>query len=82
MIYAHLVTLSSLLQIIFMILKIEYSHLMAIQNNQSTEKYQAEIDYSRSYDILKAEDREEMAEFLLWLGCVQKRNFHRYYLQT
>lgn len=30
-----------------------------------------EISYTRSFDMLNAEDRSKIAEFLYFLGCVQ-----------
>lgn len=32
------------------------------------------IHYTRSFDMLKADDRGEICEFLYWLGCIQNRD--------
>nr|XP_034335227.1 uncharacterized protein LOC105325187 [Crassostrea gigas] len=37
-------------------------------------KSQGIIHYTRSFDMLKAEDRGEICEFLYWLGCIQNRD--------
>lgn len=34
---------------------------------------EGKIHYTRPFDMMKAEDRAEVCEFLHWLGCVQNR---------
>lgn len=34
---------------------------------------EGKIHYTRPFDMMNAEDRAEVGEFLYWLGCVQNR---------
>ena len=36
-------------------------------------KTEGKIHYTKPYDMLKAEDRAEVCEFLYWLGCLQNQ---------
>ena len=45
----------------------------------STDESRERIMYTRSYDILKADDRREMMDFLLWLAFVQKGDMQQFY---
>lgn len=37
-------------------------------------KRRGNIHYSRPFDMLKADDRADVCEFLYWLGCIQNRH--------
>lgn len=37
-------------------------------------KSRGNIHYTRPFEMLKADDRAEVSEFLYWLGCIQNRH--------
>ncbi|XP_062566133.1 uncharacterized protein LOC134228498 [Saccostrea cucullata] len=66
-------------KLIFVYLKISLKHSISIcKGERGTSGNLGKILYTEAFDILKAEDRLKMADFLFWLGCVQdyaKYNF-------
>lgn len=57
------------LQLIFLYLKMPKEH----RNITFPLRTEGKIHYTRPVDMMKAEDRAEVCEFLYWLGCVQNR---------
>lgn len=57
------------LQLIFVYLKMPKEH----RNLTFPLRTEGKIHYTRPLDMMKAEDRAEVCEFLYWLGCVQNR---------
>lgn len=55
-------------KLIFVHLKMPVEH---ITNRTDPPKTEGKIHYTRPFDMLKAEDRAEICEFLYWLGCIQ-----------
>ena len=47
-----------------------WEHINSINDKQPL-KTEGKIHFTKPYDMLKAEDRAEVCEFLYWLGCVQ-----------
>ena len=64
-----------LFQLIFVYLKTEEEHIISILDCKIPFKTEGKIHFTKPYDMLKAEDRAEVSEFLYWLGCFQ--NEHR-----
>ncbi|XP_061186442.1 uncharacterized protein LOC133194517 [Saccostrea echinata] len=59
-------------KLIFAFLKISKKHSDSIYNGERrTEEDPGIIMYTEPFDMLKAEDRLKLAEFLLWLGIAQ-----------
>ena len=46
-------------------------HIISIMDCKQPLTTEGKIHYTKPYDMLKAEDRAEVCEFLYWLGCVQ-----------
>ena len=46
-------------------------HVLSITKCKKDLRTEGKIHYTKPYDMLKAEDRAEVCEFLYWLGCVQ-----------
>lgn len=57
------------LQLIFVYLKMPKEH----RNITFPLRTEGKIHYTRPFDMMKAEDRAEVCEFLYWLDCVQNR---------
>lgn len=55
---------------IFVYLKMPKEHHKA----GSPLKSRGNIHYTRPFEMLKADDRAEVSEFLYWLGCIQNRH--------
>lgn len=60
---------------IFVYLKMPKEH----QETGFPLKSRGNIHYSRPFEMLKADDRAEVSEFLYWLGCIQNRNGRELY---
>lgn len=56
-------------KLIFVYLKMPKEH----RNITFPLRTEGKIHYTRPFDMMKAEDRAEVCEFLYWLGCVQNR---------
>ncbi|XP_052680208.1 uncharacterized protein LOC128160971 [Crassostrea angulata] len=56
-------------KLIFVYLKMPKEH----RNLTFPLRTEGKIHYTRPFDMMKAEDRAEVCEFLYWLGCVQNR---------
>ncbi|KAK3103181.1 hypothetical protein FSP39_017079 [Pinctada imbricata] len=67
-------------EIIFMFLDMKAGHYDAIQADENVTGFHAVIRYTKSYDIMKADDRNQLSEMLFWLGCVQKQSLDKYFL--
>ncbi|XP_071177720.1 uncharacterized protein [Mytilus edulis] len=66
-------------EIIFMLLDTNLKHYDTWTKNKVSENLKSYIQYTKSYDIMKAEDRSEIMDLLFWLGCVQKGDFEHYF---
>ncbi|XP_078327408.1 uncharacterized protein LOC111112179 isoform X1 [Crassostrea virginica] len=58
-------------KLIFVYLKMSKEHVLSITKCKKDLKTEGKIHYTKPYDMLKAEDRAEVCEFLYWLGCFQ-----------
>ncbi|KAK3103510.1 hypothetical protein FSP39_019742 [Pinctada imbricata] len=67
-------------EIIFLILEMGRDHWTAIHKGENVGEKCALIQYTESFDIMKAADRNKLGKFLFWLGCLQKNNLQKYYL--
>ncbi|XP_052061634.1 uncharacterized protein LOC127701678 [Mytilus californianus] len=67
-------------KIMFVYLEINPEQYEALTKNKDLKEKTSYIQYSKPYDIMKKEDRDQLIDILFWLGCVQKQNFHSYYL--
>lgn len=64
------------LGIVFMETKFFFVYLKMPKEDQEASfplKNRGIIHYSRPFEMLKADDRAEVCEFLYWLGCIQNR---------
>ena len=48
-------------------------HIDSIMHCEKPLKTEGKIHFTKPYDMLKAEDRAEVCEFLYWLGCFQNQ---------
>lgn len=62
-----------------MLLDTNLKHYDTWTKNKVSENLKSYIQYTKSYDIMKAEDRSEIMDLLFWLGCVQKGVFEHYF---
>ncbi|XP_063398593.1 uncharacterized protein LOC134683319 [Mytilus trossulus] len=67
-------------EIMFLYLEMNPEQYEALTKNKDLQGKTSCIQYSKSFDIMKKEDRDQIIDILFWLGCVQKHNFHSYYL--
>ncbi|XP_078327401.1 uncharacterized protein LOC111114503 isoform X1 [Crassostrea virginica] len=58
-------------KLIFVYLKMPEEHIISIMDCKQPLKTEGKIHYTKPFDMLKAEDRAEVCDFLYWLGCVQ-----------
>ena len=63
-----------------MFLEMQPGHYDAIRADENVDGFRAVIRYTKSYDIMKADDRNQLSEVFFWLACVQKQSLDRYYL--
>ncbi|KAK3087151.1 hypothetical protein FSP39_002390 [Pinctada imbricata] len=66
-------------EIVFMMLDMSQTESQAIKVGSDIVNRKGKVMYTRSYDILKADDRQEVMGFLLWLAFVQKGNIKEFY---
>ncbi|XP_061170574.1 uncharacterized protein LOC133179913 [Saccostrea echinata] len=67
-------------KLIFVFLKITLEHSISICKGEiGSSDNPGKIMYTESFDILKAEDRLKMAEFLCWLGSVQDYGKYKFF---
>lgn len=57
-------------KIIFVYLKMPKEHYYSIILNKP-HRDKGNIHYTKSFDMLNADDRAEVCEFMYWLGCIQ-----------
>ncbi|CAG2256612.1 unnamed protein product [Mytilus edulis] len=67
-------------KIMFMYLEMNPEQCEALTKNKDLKGKTSCIQYSKPYDIMKKEDRDQLIDILFWLGCVQKHDFYSYYL--
>ncbi|CAC5403983.1 unnamed protein product [Mytilus coruscus] len=67
-------------KIMFVYMEMNPEQYEALTKNKDLKGKTSYIQYSKPYDIMKKEDRDQLIHILFWLGCVQKQNFHSYYL--
>ncbi|XP_062618512.1 uncharacterized protein LOC134280101 [Saccostrea cucullata] len=60
-------------KLIFVFLKISLEHWFGIHGEERSPTDPGMIMYTEPFDMLKQEDRLKMADFMFWLGFVQKR---------
>ncbi|VDI45761.1 Hypothetical predicted protein [Mytilus galloprovincialis] len=66
-------------EIIFLYMDTEFDHYEALMANNITDSHRSTIQYTKSFDIMKMEDRNELVDFLFWLGCLQIQDFNEYF---
>ncbi|KAK3093608.1 hypothetical protein FSP39_018050, partial [Pinctada imbricata] len=67
-------------EVMFILLEMTHDHLWKIQNNKDLSGERTIIQYTKTFDYMKAEDRVQICGFILWLGCVQKHSFRTFIL--
>ncbi|XP_063439676.1 uncharacterized protein LOC134720977 [Mytilus trossulus] len=67
-------------KIMFVYLEMNPEQYEALTKNKDLKGKTSCIQYSKPYDIMKKEDRDQLIDILFWLGCVQKNNCHSYYM--
>nr|XP_022340934.1 uncharacterized protein LOC111135292 isoform X1 [Crassostrea virginica] len=60
-------------KLIFVYLIMPEEHIDSIMCCEKPLKTEGKIHFTKPYDMLKAEDRAEVCEFLYWLGCFQNQ---------
>ena len=58
-------------QLIFVYLRMPREHIENVILCKRPLQTEGKIHFTKPFDMLKAEDRAEVCEFLYWLGCVQ-----------
>ncbi|XP_052087053.1 uncharacterized protein LOC127724194 [Mytilus californianus] len=66
-------------EIIFLYMDTDFNHYEALMANNITDSHRSTIHYTKSFDIMKMEDRNELVDFLFWLGCLQIQDFNEYF---
>ncbi|XP_061192416.1 uncharacterized protein LOC133200657 [Saccostrea echinata] len=67
-------------KLVFVLLKISEEHLKSLHSgDKKTSEDPGKIMYTEPFDILKAEDRIKMADFLFWLGFVQDSSKYKFF---
>ncbi|CAC5408141.1 unnamed protein product [Mytilus coruscus] len=66
-------------EVIFMLLEADLEHYEAWLINKNTDNFKSFIQYTRSYNIMVADDRSQLLDLLFWLGCSQKGDFEHYF---
>ncbi|CAG2211930.1 unnamed protein product [Mytilus edulis] len=66
-------------EVIFMLLESDLEHYEAWLLNKNVDNFKSCIQYTRSYNIMVADDRRQLLDLLFWLGCIQKGDFERYF---
>ncbi|XP_052071027.1 uncharacterized protein LOC127709476 [Mytilus californianus] len=66
-------------EVIFMLLEADLEHYEAWLLNKNTDNFKSFIQYTRSYNIMVADDRRQLLDLLFGLGCSQKGDFERYF---
>ncbi|XP_063407245.1 uncharacterized protein LOC134699008 [Mytilus trossulus] len=66
-------------EIIFLYMDTEFNHYEALMANNITDSHRSTIYYTKSFDIMKMESRNELVDFLFWLGCLQIQDFNEYF---
>ncbi|CAG2228065.1 unnamed protein product [Mytilus edulis] len=66
-------------EVIFMLLESDLEHYEAWVLNKNVDNFKSCIQYTRSYNIMVADDRRQLLDLLFWLGCIQKGDFERYF---
>ncbi|XP_071130380.1 uncharacterized protein [Mytilus edulis] len=66
-------------EVIFMLLEADLEHYEAWLLNKNVDIFKSCIQYTRSYNIMVADDRRQLLDLLFWLGCTQKGDFERYF---
>lgn len=64
----------------FFFLYIYIDHFDVITENSSLDGKGASINYTKTYDILKPEDRSEIMEIMFYIAAVQTYNFLYFFL--
>lgn len=62
-----------------MLLESDLEHYEAWVSNKNVDNFKSCIQYTRSYNIMVADDRNHLLDLLFWLGCIQKGDFERYF---
>ncbi|XP_052063805.1 uncharacterized protein LOC127703764 isoform X2 [Mytilus californianus] len=70
--------------IIFYYLQLSNKHYRDLKGFEpgAVENMCSHIKYTQIFDIMKAEDRNQLLEVFFWLGCLQKRGLQSHYLVT
>lgn len=59
----------------FLFLDISTDHFEAITENKSLEGKRASIHYTKTFDILKPNDRSEVMDIMFYMAAIQSYNF-------
>ncbi|XP_061168237.1 uncharacterized protein LOC133177144 [Saccostrea echinata] len=67
-------------KLIFVLLKMSKEHSEGLfSGDKGTADDPGKIHYTEPFDILRAEDRSKIAEFMFWLGLVQNTSKYKYF---
>ena len=58
-------------QLIFVYLRMPREHIENVILCKRPLQTEGKIHFTKPFDMLKAEDRAEVSEFIYWLGCFQ-----------